>query len=136
MAEKAKDKVKITEFTRHIALYAKGYYQRTTLIEDLKKIIGAISGVGEQAVTLGDVHRITVESFLELSVFESARRDAFWLDLFPKHQMLEGRREMSVEDFVGYLLGFVATIKVVQDEFVLDLGETDKKILLLQKKAS
>ena len=124
----------------HLLLYAKGWYQRGDIIEDVKKILGHRCGIDPKHMPNRDVWEQLVSAFLEycddecdigsllLEMFKPLAGEgeplSFWSDL------------STFERMTHLILMRLGNIKVMGDgEMTLYLGEPDPKILPLSEDA-
>ncbi len=123
-----KPEIKLNSFDRHITLYAKGWYEKKDIMNDLKTIMNKIS-VGTAYST--DVYEQVMDTFLKLSPLEARKAEIFWKDLFFNHCIRTNKEDISPEDMVGYLLEFIDSIHIAdrQGNKIVELGKADYNIL-------
>lgn len=128
---KEKTIIELDEFARHITLYAKTWYPKNELMEDLRIIISIISGIEKKYISAGNVYGVVMDTFLRLSIHENNRTDIFWKELFEKHWLYTKKKELVPEDLITYLIGFISTIKIFNryDDKIIILGKIDEKIV-------
>jgi len=125
----------------HLLLYAKGWYQRGSIIEDVRKILGHRCAIDPQHISNRDVWEQLVSAFLEycddeceigkllLEMFKPLAGEGkpllFWSDL------------STFERMTHLILMRLGNVKVMDAESktTLYLGEPDPKILPLSKDA-
>jgi hypothetical protein len=128
------EKITLTGFTQHVALYAKRHYvQSDNTIEDLRSIIAHISGVHRRHVTLEDVYQVVADAFIFFSEMEPrSRTNDFIRNLFHNNQIRTGKSEISLEWLIGYLLSFITHVEVSgrKDGKIIDIGRPKDHLLL------
>jgi hypothetical protein len=102
---------------RHIYLYAKGWYETTDPIDDLKTILAKRSNLKKEWVSLSDIQGKLID--IVFDVFEKEGLNRSWFRSFVV--------DCSKEDIV------TACIAVIQNSrtraFGVDLGDPDPNVL-------
>ena len=125
----------------HLLLYAKGWYQRGNVIEDVKKILGHRCGIDPKHMPNRDVWEQLVSAFLEycddeceiggllLEMFRPLAGEgeplSFWSDL------------STFERMIHLILMRLGNVKIIgaEGKAILCLGEPDPNILPLSENA-
>jgi len=110
---------------RHLYLYAKGHYERTTIMEDLKVIIGKRSMILPEHVSEENVLLVTSNAVgTNLNFIKFI------------HILSDIRRYYKINDFTTLILLTILSHMRFMDiaDLNFDLGIADAKILPLQKK--
>ena len=127
----------------HLILYAKGWYKRTDLLEDLKRIVAERCALDFKHVSTNDVWQVVSGAFLE-----HARKhdiESFLGKLFEKgiyDDKLGEPLQFGSDDncpirrALGLALSVLNRLRVLDEEgnAILVLGEPDPKVLPLKEK--
>lgn len=122
------EQVVLENHERHIALYAKGHYQRKGssleyIFQDLKKILGRCFSIDQGFVTDQDVYTQVLEVFFKVTSMRL--QHLFWEQLFCHHGTQH--TSISLREMTGCLLGYIAICEVKKGNRVLiDLSVPDE----------
>ena len=116
---------------RHIWLYAKGWYKRGNLMEDLRILVGHHTALKLAHVTDSDVLTVLCDIAVPYLVTEGNvvyRMREFFRDLIQVTQ--HKKRPLTIEDIVIKLLGVLQGVRTKRgDEVIINLGELDFNLL-------
>ena len=127
--------VKLGEFARHIALYAKGHYGKGhfgdsgAVMEDLREIIGYLCAMEKECVTDDIILEIMKDVMVEFGSLEPCLLKDLLSRLFPICLIQTGKREITPAWFVERQIDLISVIRVRDraDGKLIDLGEPDLK---------
>ena len=116
------------DYDRHIFLYAKGHYEVTDQINDLRKILGERSGIEWEYITIDDILRVLLNLIWNY-INNRYQFVELLLDLSPHNTWKYGY--VYREALVSKCLSILRFQKVIDIPF--KLGEVDEKILPMNK---
>lgn len=124
-------KIILNDFARHIIMYAKNYYKKDDMMEDIKKIIAHIACIPKEYVSDDLIYRHAMSTFWALSGVESFKTETFLQNLFSVHYMGTHKIEILPKDMVGYLLGFITAVRMADGKGnkIVEIGKPDYNIL-------
>jgi len=131
-------------FDRHIFLYAKGHYEITDQINDLRKILGKRSGIEAIYINEDDIVFVLAKIVWRYINREDQFID-FLFDLSPNntwkygyvtdsYSLISNKSYIYREALISKCLSVLRFQKVVDISF--DLGKADFNVLLLNKESS
>lgn len=114
----------LDETERHIILYAKDWYKKNNVIEDLRVLISKTRGCNK--VYNEDIWRILIECFRFLSHYQ---QNNYLFRLFRPFGYLKFQESISFEQSIDSLLGLLGTIAVKDNPDMENLGKPDYNLL-------
>lgn len=128
---KGENNMKIDNADRHIFLYAKGWYERKDIMQDLKIIVAERCGLDPKYISDLDVLRVIIG--VVYPYINSANKFSYFLlecfKDFTKPSFFS--KETNIPKVTKELLRHLTTVRVVDNKGkkLLDLGEPDYKLL-------
>jgi hypothetical protein len=117
----------VSEYDRHIFLYAKGHYEENDTIEDLKVILGNRANIDPRYININDIFIV-----LNSIVYEFLNETRFF------EMITDIRRNINLYKIDTELAIIIAFLKILRFQKIsnipISLGTADSKILPIKKK--
>ena len=116
--------VALQDHQRHIVFYSKGFYKRTDVMSDLKKIHGRFFVIEEIYIRNADVYGCVHELFTRVRSPE--QQNVFWGNIFSR----AGSESVAMTELIEQMIGQISICQIYDGaRTLIELGLPDYTVL-------